>query len=247
MRTFGPLAVFIAAVFSMSAHVQANEVDPEMTIRLQALYPKTKFQQVNKSPVAGLTEVVMGQNIAYVDSTGRYFLFGKLYDMKAQQDLTANRMEEIQKIDLSRLDLSLAFKRVQGTGSRVLYVFSDPDCPYCKQLEKSLAMLENVTIHTFMMPLASIHPDAHRKAVSVWCAKDRAAAWGDLLLRGKEPKGAACDNPIDKVVALAESMGINGTPTLFSADGRKMAGTRDADAISKWLDGAVATKTANKE
>jgi thiol:disulfide interchange protein DsbC len=247
MRTLGTLAISIAAIFSMSAHVHANEVDPEMTVRLQTLYPKTKFQQINKSPVSGLTEVVMGQNIAYVDPTGRYFLFGKLYDMKAQQDLTANRMEELQKIDLSRLDLSLAFKRIQGTGSRVLYVFSDPDCPYCKQLEKSLVALENVTIHTFMMPLASIHPDARRKAVGVWCAKDRAAAWDDLMLRGKETKGAVCDHPVDKVVALAESLGINGTPTLFSADGRKLAGARDTEAISKWLDNAASMKTARKE
>lgn len=246
MRTIGKLLLSIP-IFALAAQVAYAEVDPDMTAKLQALYPKTKFQQVNKTEFPGLTEVVMGQNIAYVDPTGRYFLFGKIYDMKEQKDLTQSRLEEIQKVDMSKLDKSLAFKRVYGNGSRTLYLFSDPECPYCKQLEKSLPQLENVTVYTFMMPLQSIHPHAYEKAVAVWCAKDRAATWDDMMQRGNSPKQASCDNPIDKVLAMAEVFGINGTPTLFTEDGRKMAGARDIATLSKWIDAAVPKKTASKE
>lgn len=246
MRTLGKYLLPFA-MLAMFMPVAQADVDIEMTARLQALYPKTKFQQVNKTPAAGLTEVIMGQNVAYVDITGRYFMFGKLYDMKTQQDLTANRLEEIQKIDMAKLDTELAIKRVHGDGSRTLYLFSDPDCPFCKQLEKSLAKVENVTIYTFMMPLTSLHPDAHKKAVSTWCASNRAAAWDDMMLRNKEPKSASCDNPIDKVLALANSLSINGTPTMFNPDGRKMAGARDTEVISKWLDEGGSKKLAHKE
>ena len=246
MRTLGKLILSLSVLSTMATSANAD-VDPEMTVKLQALYPKTKFQQVNKTAINGLTEVVMGQNIAYVDTTGRYFLFGKLYDMKEQRDMTTSRMEEVQKVDMAKLDKDMAFKRVQGDGSRTVYLFSDPDCPYCKQAEKTLQKLDNVTIYTFMMPLQSLHPEAHAKSVSVWCAKDRSGAWDNLMLRNINPKTAVCDNPIDKILALAQSLGINGTPTLFTEDGRKMAGARDVEALNKWLDSGTSKKTASKE
>ena len=59
--------------------------------RLQTLYPATRFGAVNGTPWPGVFEVVMGANLAYVDESGQYFLFGHLFDMKAQRDLTAER------------------------------------------------------------------------------------------------------------------------------------------------------------
>lgn len=246
MRTIGK-CIFPLLMLSFIASPAQAEVDPEMTVKLQKMYPKTKFNQVNKTPIPGIVEVVMGSNIAYVDPDGRYFLFGKLYDMKEQVDMTASRLEEIQKVDMSRLDKSLAFKRVRGDGSRTMYLFSDPDCPYCTRLEKSLVELDNVTVYTFMMPLKSLHPEAHGKSVSVWCSKDKAAAWNDMMLRNKAPVAGKCDHPIDKVVELAASLGVSGTPTMFAEDGRKIAGARDAAGLSAWLDGGAAKKTAVKE
>lgn len=247
MRTLRKFLIPLSMLAAFSPAIAHAEVDVEMTVKLQTLYPKTKFNQVNTTIVPGLSEVIMGQNIAYVDQSGRYFLFGKLYDMKSQQDLTQGRMEEVQKVDMARLDKSLAFKRVKGNGSRSVYLFSDPDCPYCRQAEKAIAGLDNVTIYTFMMPLSSIHPEAHAKSVSIWCAKNPSAAWDDLMLNNKEPKPAKCDHPVDKVLALAASMNINGTPTMFAEDGRRISGSRDPAALSAWLDNAASKKTAAKE
>ena len=141
-----------------------------MGSRLQALYPSTRFGAVNPTPWPGVFEVVMGTNLAYVDQSGQYFLFGHLYDMKSQRDLSAERKDQLARIDFDTLPLLDAMKEVRGDGSRVLAIFSDPDCPYCQKLESDLRDLSNVTIYTFLMPLVSLHPQAHSKAVSVWCA-----------------------------------------------------------------------------
>jgi thiol:disulfide interchange protein DsbC len=95
----------------------------------------------------------MGRNLAYVGSDARYFLFGHLYDMREQRDLTADRLEAARRIDFASLPLADAITTVRGDGSRVLAVFSDPDCPYCRKLEQELAKLDNVTVHTFLYPL----------------------------------------------------------------------------------------------
>ena len=215
----------------------ATAADTERTLanRLQALYPSTRFGAVNPTPWPGVFEVVMGANLAYVDQSGQYFLFGHFYDMKAQRDLTAERKDSIARIDFDTLPLADAMKDVRGNGARVLAIFSDPDCPYCQKLEADIRELTNVTIYTFLMPLVSLHPAAHRKAVSVWCAKDRIATWQATMWRGEAVAQADCPHPVDRNVALGERLGINGTPTLIALDGRMLPGAASKEQIEAWL------------
>jgi thiol:disulfide interchange protein DsbC len=177
----------------------------------------------------------MGTNVAYVDASGRYFLFGRLFDMQTQRDLTAERQERLSAIDFSTLPLDAAVKTVRGSGRRSLAVFSDPDCPHCRALEESLAALENVTVYTFLFPVGALHPGAREKAIAVWCAPDRAQAWTALMRRGIAPASATCAHPIDRVVALGTALRVQGTPTLFAGDGRRLVGAQPAAEIEAWL------------
>jgi thiol:disulfide interchange protein DsbC len=203
--------------------------------RLQALYPSTRFGSVNPTPWSGVFEVVMGTNLAYVDATGQYFLFGHFYDMKAQRDLTAERKDNLSRVDFAQLPLVDALKEVRGNGSRMLAIFSDPDCPYCQKLETDLRTLTDVTIHTFLMPLVSLHPGAHAKAVSIWCASNQMATWHAAMVRGEAVPHAECPHPVDRNIALGERLGINGTPTLIAGDGRMLSGAAGKDQIEAWL------------
>lgn len=203
--------------------------------RLQALYPSTRFGEIHPTAWPGVYEVAMGANLAYVDASGQYFLFGHLYDMKSQRDLTSERKDTIARVDFKSLPLADALKEVRGQGRRVLAIFSDPDCPYCRRLESELKDLNDVTIHTFLLPLASLHPEARAKAVGVWCASDPLQAWRNLMLHDQTPPGADCVHPVDRNVALAERLGINGTPTLIAGDGRLMPGAASRQQIETWL------------
>lgn len=231
------LVGLIAATFIVfaDASLAADTSATALAKRLRELYPNTQFNTVIDSPVAGIFEVVMGRNIAYTDEHGRYFLFGHLFDMPAQRDITAEHKDELARIDFSQLPLKDAIKTVHGAGSRAVAIFSDPDCPYCRKLEPELAKVDDVTIYTFLMPLTPLHPDARNKAISIWCGADRARAWSALMLRNQSPAKANCDHPVDRNVALGERYQINGTPTLISADGRVMPGAASAAQIEEWL------------
>lgn len=227
--------VLTAAILWATTAVALAQPVGELPATLKRLYPGTAFDAIAASPVAGLSEVVMGTNVAYVDPSGRYFLFGRLFDMQNQRDLTAERMEQRSAIDFGALPLASAIKTVRGTGRRTLAVFSDPDCPHCRALERSLAELEDVTVYTFLYPVEALHPDARDKAIAVWCAPDRARAWSDLMTRGVVPAGAECTHPIDRIVALGSSLRILGTPTLFAGDGRRLVGAQSAAELDTWL------------
>ena len=229
----GLIAATCMAIANMS--FSADTPATALAKRLRELYPNTAVSAVTESPLPGLYEVVMGRNIAYTDERGRYFLFGHLFDMPAQRDLTAERKDELGRVDFMQLPVKDAIKTVHGAGSRVLAVFSDPDCPYCRKLEPELAKVDDVTIYTFLMPLTELHPDARNKAVAIWCSADRAKAWSALMLRNQTPPTANCDNPVERNVALGERFQITGTPTLISADGRLMPGAASATQIEAWL------------
>src|SRR5258708_222067 len=87
------LAAVALAIASMVT--LAGPPDPGATALLQKLkelYPATRFASVTGTPIDGVYEVVMGQNVAYVGGDGRHFLFGHLFDMRTQTDLTAPKL-----------------------------------------------------------------------------------------------------------------------------------------------------------
>ena len=231
----------LGAAFSLPSAAQSPAPTTTMAERLQALYPATRFGAVNTTPWPGVFEVVMGANLAYVDETGQYFLFGHFYDMKAQRDLTAERKDSLARIEFSSLPLVDAVKEVRGTGARTLAIFSDPDCPYCRRLEAEMKSLTDITIYTFLMPIASLHPEARGKAISVWCSKDRVGAWHALMWRDEKISAKECPHPVDRNVALGERLGISGTPTLVAADGRVLPGAASNAQIEAWLARATAS------
>lgn len=236
------------ALLAGAAAARDEETDEQAVARaLREKYPNTAIRAVRRIPIDGLYEVTMGSNTAYTDATARYFVFGHLFDMKEQVDLTAKRQAEQQKTQFPAQFLKNAIKSVKGDGSRVVAVFSDPDCPYCRRLETELAKLDNVTIYTFLFPLETLHPEAKTKAISVWCAPDREAAWKQAVFTGTVPKLAACENPVNDNLVLGSRLGVVGTPTLIAQDGRLLPGAVSAERLNAWLDAATprAAQTAD--
>ena len=231
------LTLTFLVCLALTTPARADDPGPIARIEaaLKTAYPGTSFRDIRPTPLPGIFEVTMGRNLAYVGSDARHFLFGHLYDMQEQRDLTADRLEAARRIDFASLHLADAITTVRGNGARVLAVFSDPDCPHCRRLEQELARLDNITVHTFLYPLAELHPEARQRAIAVWCAPDRAIAWNALMMAGKAPPAAECAHPIDRNIALARKLGVEGTPALFDVRGRHLAGAAPAQRIEAFL------------
>jgi thioredoxin-related protein len=76
-------------------------------------------------------------------------------------------------VNVRDLPLQDAIKTIQGNGKRTVYVVTDPDCRYCRQLDSELTQIKNVTIYRFEDPLTELHPNAANIAKQIWCAPDR--------------------------------------------------------------------------
>src|ERR1039458_421119 len=114
-----------------------------------------KVDAVTKTPYLGLYEVRMDNEILYTDEKMTYIFSGNIIDAKNMQNLTEQRLTELNAIKWNDLPLDAAFKTVRGNGKRLLAVFVDPNCPYCKRFEKDLAKVDDVTVYTFLYPILS--------------------------------------------------------------------------------------------
>jgi thiol:disulfide interchange protein DsbC len=195
-----------------------------------------KVDSIKETPYAGLYEIRTGGDILYTDKAAQYLIVGHVFNAKTSQDLTKERIEEINRIKFSDLPLEVATKVVKGDGKRVIAVFEDPNCGYCKRFRQTtLKEVDNVTIYTFMYNILS--EDSVTKSRNIWCAADRNKAWDDWMLNNKAAPAApaGCTAPHDKVLALGQKLRVNGTPAIFFADGSRIPGAIDAKALEAKL------------
>lgn len=205
-----------------------GNVAENLKARLEKAYEAQdlKVLSVGETPIQGLYEVVIsGKQIIYTDAQGNYMIVGDLIDINSRQSLTDMRAADLNKIDFASLPLDKAIKEVRGNGKLQVAVFSDPDCPFCKRLEHEFEKMTDITIYNFMMPIASLHPDAERKAQILWCQPDPVKAWTNWMRKGQFPSGSGdCENPVAETTSLGEQFGFNGTPTVVFPNGHTQSG-----------------------
>ncbi len=215
-----------------SAWAQEAAIRKNLSERLPTL---PKIEEVSKTPMNGLFEVrVNGNDLFYTDADGSFLIQGSLIDTKAKKNLTDERIEKLNAVAFDALPLKDAFTIVRGNGKRKMAVFEDPNCGYCKRFERDLQKVTDVTIHLFLFPILS--PDSTEKSKAVWCSKDKAKAWADMMLHDKSPATGSCDTSVlARNVEFGKKYRITGTPTVIFSDGTRVPGAISAQQVEKYL------------
>jgi thiol:disulfide interchange protein DsbC len=226
------------ATFTVGLALHGGALAQEATIRknlAERLPNLPKIDEVSKTPMPGLYEVrVNGADILYTDAEGNYLIQGMLIDTKAKANLTEERVEKLTAVPFDQLPFKDAFTIVKGNGKRKLAVFEDPNCGYCKKFERELAKIDNVTVHVFLYPILS--KDSADKSNAIWCAKDKAKAFTNWMVKDIEPPKASCDTAaVERNVDFGKKNRITGTPTLFFVDGARVPGAIPGDKLEKML------------
>jgi thiol:disulfide interchange protein DsbC len=230
------VAVLLATGLLASCVEAQNTTEATIKKALEPRLGGAKIESIRETPYSGLYEVRVAGDILYTDKKGDYLFIGHVYDTKTSTNLTRARIEEVNKIKFSDLPLELALKQVKGNGKRVIAVFEDPNCGYCKRLRQTaLKEIDNVTIYTFMYNILS--EDSFVKSKNIWCAADRVKAWDDWMINNKLPPAApaGCESPNDQVVALGQKLRIQGTPAIFFTDGSRIPGAIDLKGLEAKL------------
>lgn len=205
---------------------------------------------VKQSPARGLFELLVekdGQKgVVLLDYGKKHLIQGMVVNLDTLQPASAHQQDLPQSkqqtsLDVSNIPTANAVVMGNPNGSKKLYVFTDPDCPYCRkghaQLKKLAAIAPDVAIYVMLFPLP-MHPAAYDKCRAVLEAKsgdllDKVFEGKDVPLPTKESSKAA----IDEIVKFGKANGISGTPTIVLPDGKIQVGMPDAEAMKKMLEG----------
>ncbi len=244
MNRNGPRPHLLAVIgFALLAATCTAVADEAAVRRLaqEQMRRGATIESVQKAPWGDLYEVVVrgrdGPLIYYVDSRASVIIAGSVIDAKTGRNLTEERQRKLDAIKWESLPLQWAITTVRGSGRRKIAVLSDPNCPYCKRLEEGLATLGDITVH--ILPYAILGPASVRQAKAVWCSKDRAKAWDDLMFRRIEPRPERdCETPVEQLQDYGRRIGARATPTWFLQSGERYSGALPLDEIRRLLDEA---------
>ena len=240
--------LFLIALL-LALPLQAGEA--EIRQALKTRFPQIRIDGIQPAPMPGLFEVRFqtrdGPQLLYTDGNANFFFVeGSIIDVKSGRNLTEERLLKLSAIEFSALPLDLAVKVQRGNGKRVLAMFTDPYCPYCRRLEQSLLQIDDITVYVFMYPV--IRPDYADHSRAVWCSPDRVKAWLELAANDtpRIPAASAnCANPVDKIVELGKALRVTGTPTLYFANGERAGGGMEIGKLRAKLD-EIARQPAKK-
>ena len=199
------------------------------------------------SPIKGLYEVTIPPRIFYVSHDARYIMLGNLVDLETKKSLTQEKtaVARVAAVEQMGEDSMIVFapEKVKHT----ITVFTDIDCGYCRKLHNEIAQFNKLGIKVRYMayPRAGVGSESFKKAVAVWCAKDRNKAMTTAKNGGKV-EYKECENPIAKHFQLGQDLGVNGTPAMILENGQIYPGYAPADKLLTVLDKVKAQVQAAK-
>jgi thiol:disulfide interchange protein DsbC len=221
--------------------------EKEATVLLSKIGAIAK--SVKQSPSKGLYEVLAEkdgkQGIVLIDYGKKNLIQGSMFSFDTLQQVSAYTQDlpqpkKITSVDVSTIPADKALIMGNPKGSKKLYVFSEPDCPYCRkgyiELKKLAAIAPDVTINIMLFPL-SMHPASYDKSRTLLESMDLDLM--DKAFEGKDiPKPNQKNSKItlDEIIAFANANGISATPTMIMPDGKIVVGMRDAETLKKMLE-----------
>ncbi len=233
LKTLFAIAGSVAVLLmGTSAFGQEAAIRKALSERLPQL---PKIDEIKPSAMPGLFEVrYSGTEIMYSDAKGDFLIQGSLIDVKDRRNLTEERVERLMAIDFDSLPVKDAFTIVRGDGKRKIAVFEDPNCGFCKRFERDMQKVDNVTVYLYLYPV--LGPDSVEKSRNVWCAKDKAKAWTDWMMRDQVTPPGNCDAAaLARNAEFGKKYKITGTPTLIFANGKRVPGAINTEQIEQHL------------
>ena len=210
-----------------------------------------EVKQVKPAPVRGLWEVTFSQGdkkaVAYVDYSKKFIIPGTIFNIATRKPVaSAAQPPKVERVKPSAIPLTNSLVMGNPQAAKRLILFTDPDCPFCAkehaELKKLLAKRRDIVVYVKMHPL-KMHPNAYDHARVI--LQGQSEKLMDDNFNHRPIPAATPQTPsagVDETVKLAESLGLNSTPTLVLPDGRVLTGFQEMAAIERALAGKKGKK-----
>ena len=197
-------------------------------------------EDIKDAPIAGLYEVAIGANVAYVTKDGKFIIRGDIYDAETSANVSEETRARARATLLGSVDPAtmIVFKPANGEVKHTVTIFTDIDCGYCRQFHREINKVTalGIEVHYLFYPRTGPNTESWAKADQVWCAADHNSALTRAKLGGELPEGEPCATPVEAHFDLGKRIGVRGTPAVFSESGELLGGYLPPATLAKVLD-----------
>jgi thiol:disulfide interchange protein DsbC len=240
--------LFLALIFwgssALPSSIKAQCPPKDKVLQgIQKTFPKLQFEIIRIEPTKakGLCQIQLKigpqNHLLYADSQGEFLLAGNLHDSKTGRNLTQETIQILNRMtpeELQQLESLTAF--TLGQGKKVVYLVTDPQCPFCKQAEslvKKLIPKEDLSVRFLFFPLDS-HKGAREQCISILC--DHKGIEGfDSGYRSNNQCSEGTQK-VNNTIAFLKKKGINSTPTFIFMDGIFQSGVPTEEVFRNRLE-----------
>ena len=231
MKSVRSLSFLIATLALLPTPLALAEALPPAVQAIEARGAKVVGSFEAPGGLKGYAASYNGQGIAlYLTPDGEHVLIGSLLNASGD-DLTQAPLEKLVYEPMGdemwrRLESSTWIADGAADAPRIVYVFSDPNCPFCNMFWKQARpWVEAGDVQLRHVMVGMLRPDSAGKSAALLAAKDPEAALSEHEAAGK----ASTLNAIERIspevneqlqanLTLMSEMGSTATPAIYYRD-----------------------------
>jgi thiol:disulfide interchange protein DsbC len=226
--TFFIILIFSAGC-SASSSADIKEIEAVKRKLTDILPNEINLISIQETDLNGFYEVIFeGIEPLYVSSDGNYLVSGDIYLITKDGlvNKSESRRDYQRKTLIGGLNESELITFEPRQINHNIFVFTDVDCGYCRQFHNQIDdYLElGIKVNYLAYPRAGIGSDSFNKISSAWCNEDPNFSL-TLLKQGQDIETNLCeDNPVEKHFNLGNTIGVQGTPSIITDEGKMIPG-----------------------
>ncbi len=231
MIRFKPLPYLLAGVSLLALPMAQAEELPQAIKAVESRGAEVVGSFDAPGGLKGYAARYNGQGMAlYLTPDGEHVLIGSLLDAKGE-DLTRAHLEKLVYEPLgkemwTRMENSAWIADGKADAPRIIYMFSDPNCPYCNMFWKQARpWVESGKVQLRHIMVGMLRADSAGKSAALLSAKDPQAALNEHEAAGKASKlkalekiPAELEEQLTANLMLMGELGAQATPAIFYLD-----------------------------
>ncbi|PSS52817.1 thiol:disulfide interchange protein DsbG [Pseudomonas sp. BBP2017] len=231
-----PLTLTFSLLASQAAMA---ETLPKAVQQMEAKGVKIKGSFDAPNGLRGYAAEYQNRGMAlYLTPDGKHVLVGSLFDEQGK-DLSEAPLEKLVYAPMAKevwakMEKSAWIADGKADAPRVVYLFSDPNCPYCNMFwQQARPWVESGKVQLRHIMVGIIREDSPGKSAALLASNDpvqallkHESAGKSSSLKALEKIPAAVQSKLDGNQALMEELGLAATPAIFYLDEQQQLQTQ---------------------
>ena len=233
------LALLLTSIVSFA---DATSLEAKLRTVNGGRFADAPIKIMGELPLKGFYEVIIGGQYVVVDETGEYLILGGILDLNTMVNITESRKDQM-KVEMTATAIKKLPEDIfvnyspKGEVKGTMYVYSDPNCGYCKKVHKELDQYLAAGIEVKYIPYPIFGEKSVEQTKQMMCAGNPEKAMTELMNgtdNGKYAKSTypkQCAELVSVGSASGRGLGISGTPYIYLSTGRVIGGYQSAEVI----------------